>query len=93
MIYLVILYIFRPVLKKYTNKNQTNSAKIESYLIETINGYETIKNLSNESKIYEKMENLYVEALNDSFTYENISNLELLIKEIVYTIGLLLILF
>lgn len=93
MIYLVILYIFRPVLKKYTNKNQTNSAKIESYLIETINGYETIKNLSNESKIYEKMENLYVEALNDSFTYENISNLELLIKEIVYTIGLLLIQF
>lgn len=93
VIYLGILYIFRPILKKYTNKNQKHSALIESFLIETINAYETIKNLSNENNINEKMEKLYTEALNDSFIYENVSNLEFFIKEIIYLIGLLLIQF
>ena len=91
MIYLIILFIFRPILKNYTDKNQSNSALIESYLIESINSYETIKNMSNEDNVYDKMENIYVKALNDNFIYENISNLEMLIKEIVYYIGILLI--
>lgn len=91
LIYIGILYVFRPLLKRYTNKNQKHSALIESFLIESINGYETIKNMSNENNISEKMEKIYVDALNDSFIYENISNLELFIKEIVYLIGILLI--
>ena len=91
IVYSLILFIFRPILKNYTEKTQTNSALIESYLIESINGYETIKNMSNENNVYDKMENLYVNALNDNFVYENISNLEMLIKEIVYSIGIILI--
>lgn len=51
MIYLLILYIFRPILKKYIEKNQNNKALIESYLIESINAYETIKNMSNEDNV------------------------------------------
>lgn len=93
IIYLLILYIFRPILKQYTNKNQTHSALIESFLIESINSYETIKNMSNEDKIMDKMEKLYVDALNDNFIYENISNLEMFIKDFVYLIGILLIQF
>ena len=93
MIYLVILYIFRPILKQFTNKNQIHSSLIESYLIESINGYETIKNMSNEDIVNEKMEQKYVEALNDSFIYDNLSNLELFIKDIVYTFGIFLIQF
>ena len=91
MIYIVILYIFRPILKKYTDINQKNSASIESYLIESINAYETIKNMSNEDNVKEKMANVYTKALSDNFVYENISNLELFIKDIVYLIGILLI--
>lgn len=37
------------------------------------------------------MANIYTDALNDNFIYENISNLELFIKDIVYLIGILLI--
>lgn len=91
MIYLIILHIFRPVLKKYIDKNQNNSSLIESYLIESINGYETIKNMSNEDNVIDKMESIYVNALNDNFIYDNISNLELFIKDIVYFVGILLI--
>lgn len=90
-LYLIILYIFRPILKEYTNKCQQHNSKIESYLVETINGYETIKNMSNENNVLDRMESLYVDALNDSFIYDNISNLENLAKEIVYFVGIILI--
>ena len=93
IIYLFILYIFRPILKNYTEKNQTHSALIESFLIETINAYETTKNMSNEDNVMDKMEKLYVDALNDNFVYENVSNLEMFIKDFVYLTGILLIQF
>ena len=91
LIYLIIFYIFRPVLKRMTEKNQRHSAKINSFLVESINGYETIKNMNMESQIKNQMEQFYVDALNDSFIYENISNLELFMKELVSLIGILLI--
>lgn len=91
LIYLLIFYIFRPVLKRLTEKNQEHSALINSNLVEMINGYETIKNMSMESQMNEKMESVYVNALNDNFIYENLSNLELFIKELVSLIGILLI--
>ena len=91
LIYLLLFYIFRPVLKKFTEKNQQNSALINSYLIESINGYETIKNLSVENQIMREMEKLYVEALNDNFIYENISNLEIFMKDFISLLGLLLV--
>lgn len=91
LIYLLIFYIFRPVLKKYTEKNQQHSAEINSLLVESINGYETIKNMNIENMMNERMEELYVKALNDNFIYENISNFELFIKEIVSMTGILLV--
>lgn len=91
LVYFLIFYIFRPGLKRLTEINQEHSALINSNMVEMINGYETIKNMSLESQMNEKMEDVYVRALNDNFTYENLSNLELFIKEIVSLIGVLLI--
>ncbi|MCI6266278.1 MAG: peptidase domain-containing ABC transporter [Erysipelotrichaceae bacterium] len=91
LIYLLIFYIFRPILKKYTEKNQKHSAEINSFLVESITGYETIKNINIETRTNQKMEQIYVQALNDRFIYENMSNLELFMKDIVSLIGILLI--
>ena len=91
LIYIITFLIFKPILKKYTNINQENNAKINSLMIETINGYETIKNLNLESKINEKMTSLYVKSLNNMFTYDSINNLELISKDIITYISLLLI--
>ena len=91
LIYIFIFYVFRPILKTYTNINQENSAEINSYLIESISGFETIKNLNMESNTQERMDDIYVKALNNNFIYDNISNLEIFLKEIVSLIGILLI--
>ena len=91
LIYIFIFYVFRPILKTYTNINQENSAEINSYLIESISGFETIKNLNMESNTQERMDDIYVKALNNNFIYDNISNLEIFLKEIISLIGILLI--
>ena len=91
LIYIIVFYLFKRTLKNYTEKNQINSAKLNSYLIETINGFETIKNMNLESITNKKLEKTYINILNHYFEYENIANLELLIKEIVSMIGLLLL--
>lgn len=93
LIYIFILYVFKPKLKEYTNINQINQADINSFLVESISGFETIKNLNMESLFMERMEDIYVGALNDSFVYDNISNLEIFLKELVSLIGILLVTF
>lgn len=91
LIYFLIFNIFRPVLKKYTDINQINNATLNSFLTESINGFETIKNIHMESIVNRRIEKLYLKSLNDSFIYEQFSNLEFFIKEITSLIGLLLV--
>lgn len=91
IIYLLIFYIFRPSLKILTKQNQENNADINSFLVESINGYETNKNLNLEEFIKTKMEKIYTKSLNDNFIYDNLSNLEIFIKDIVSLTGILLV--
>lgn len=91
ILYLLIFYIFRPSLKRLTEQSQQNNALINSFLVESINGYETNKNLNLENIINMKMEKIYTKALNDNFIYDNLSNLEMFIKDIISLIGILLI--
>ena len=90
LIYFAIFLVFRPWLEKYTKLNQQNNAAIQSFLTETISGIETIKNMNIESTINERMETLYLKSLNDNFFYQNINTMELFLKELITTIGILL---
>ena len=91
LIYVILYLLFKPRLKKYTEITQENSAQINSFLTETISGFETIKNMHLESIINNKLETIYLNALNDNFQYENISNLEIFMKDIITYIGILLV--
>ena len=91
LIYILIYYLFRNKLKKYININQENSGLINSFLVESITGFETIKNLNMESIIKERMDDIYLKALNDNFVYDNICNLEIFLKDLISMIGILII--
>lgn len=90
LIYILIFLIFRPLIKKYTNINQENNAKINSQMVELINGFETIKNLSLENIMYQNFSELYTKSLHDVYIYDNINNYEFIIKELITYLTLLL---
>lgn len=91
MIYIVILYTFRPFIKRMTNDTQENSANVNSYLVETISGFETIKGLNIESNVISKMKNKYIKALNSVLYFDKLSNLELFLKDLFSNLGIVLI--
>ena len=91
LIYIVIFYIFKPILKNYTNINQENSALINSKMIEYINGFETIKNLNIERNMNNKIDKLYAYCLNNNLKHQKIINREILIKDLITLINILII--
>ena len=93
LIYFCLFQVFRPTLKKYTKINQKNNAHIQSLLVESIGGIETIKNMNIEGTAIKQMEKNYIKALNDQFTYQNISNLELFLNDLLSSLGMLLFIF
>lgn len=91
LVYILIFMIFKSIIKKYTDINQENNAKVNSLMIEVINGYETIKNLNLENVVNEKMTSLYVKSLKDIYSYDNINNLEIFFKDFITYFSLLVI--
>lgn len=91
LVYILIFIIFKNFFRKYTNINQENASLLNSFLVESISGFETIKNLNLESNVMERVEDIYLVALNNGFVYDNMCNLEVFLKELVSLIGILLI--
>lgn len=89
--YIVLYIIFRPIIKKLTHIQQENNAQINSKLVEYISGFESIKNLNNESKINLDMEKNYISCLNDSCTYSYVNCYKMFFQDILYLTGLLLV--
>ena len=93
LVYLFVILIFNKFVKTLVNINQVNNAKINSFLVETINGFESVKGLNLENRIGGKFEKLYVNSLNDNLIYEKIVNTELFVKDLISNISNILIIF
>lgn len=93
LVYLFVILIFNRLVKMLVNINQVNNAKINSFLTETINGFETIKGLNLEKRMSNKFEKIYVDSLSDNLVFEQVSNVECLVKELINSISNILIIF
>jgi len=93
LVYLFVALIFNKIVKTLVDTNQVNNSKINSFLVETINGFETVKGLNLEQRMQNKFENIYVNSLNDNLVYEQIINLELLIKDLISNLSNIIIIF
>ena len=91
--YFMITIVFNKIIKKMININQINNAKVNSLLVETINGFETIKGLHLEKLFISKFEKLYIKSLNDNLEFEKISNIINFQKELISGITSVLIIF
>lgn len=64
-----------------------NRAEVNSYMIETISGFETVKGLGVESNIISKLKTKYDVYLNENIRLDNLVNKQVLFKNIVSNIG------
>lgn len=92
-VYLVIFIIFRPTIIKLTNINQENNSKLNSFLVENITGFETIKGLNVESIVRNKFSRLYCKSLENELLYNKVGNVESLLKNLANSIGTVIVLY
>lgn len=92
-LYLLIIIFFSPIFKRGILKNQQKQSNVNSYLIESINGFESIKALNIENKISDNLNNKYIDYLIHAFKFNKNYNIQTLFKDLVGGLGFLSIMF
>ena len=93
LLYLLLIIIFKPKYENYIKKLHIKNVKVNTFLFEHFKAYETIKGLNIETATFNKFKNLYNSYLKTNYEFEKKYNLEFLFKDLLYSIGPLLILF
>lgn len=91
ILYLLVILIFRSFLNNKIDECINDKASVTSFMVESINGYETIKGINIENKILNKFENKYTKLLNNNYDLDNCYNLQFLLNEFINDIGFLII--
>ncbi|MBE6139650.1 MAG: peptidase domain-containing ABC transporter [Firmicutes bacterium] len=91
VLYFIIIVVFRSIFNDYIKKIQTKKGEATSLMVESISGFETVKGMHIESNIKDKFEKRYVKFLKDIFNYQNLFFIQNLFKEIIDSIGFIVI--
>lgn len=87
VLYGIIVLAFNKPVKKINEKQMENNAQVTSYLVETLNGIETVKAFHAEDKAQAKTDKLFVKLLKSVFKGGMIMNAQQTLTNIVSTIG------
>ena len=87
VLYGAIVLAFNKPVKKINEKQMENNAQLTSYLVETLNGIETVKAFHAEDKAQAKTDRLFVKLLRSVFKGGMITNAQQTLTGIVSTIG------
>ncbi len=88
-----LIYIFKEPYKKINLKQMEAGARLNSHIIESLKGVETLKILAAEDKSIEKLENEYIKNLKIAFKEGVLSNIQGSISSGVSTIGNLILMY
>lgn len=92
LIYGVLVFIFHPFINNYIDKIQQEKANSTSIIVESISGFETIKNLNVPSYFKNLFKEKYYNLLNKTFSFENVLNIKQLFNDIIFDLGITFIL-
>ncbi|MEG0799051.1 MAG: ABC transporter transmembrane domain-containing protein [Bacilli bacterium] len=90
LLYTLISCLINTTYNKKIYDSMNANAEYNSYLIESINNYSSIKNLSITNNVYRKLEVKYIALLNKIRALETLFNRSSNIKDIILDIGLVL---
>ncbi len=91
LLYWLVLIIFRNPLNERIEDTTLLKADITSYMVERINGYETLKGCNKEENALQKFEDKYANFSNKIYHLDNCYNYQLLLKEIINNLGFITI--
>lgn len=87
IIYAVIVFAFNKPIKKVNEEQMETNSQVTSYLVESLNGIETVKAFHAEDKAQARTDSLFVKFLKSVFKGGVLSNAEQTLTNAVYTIG------
>lgn len=87
MLYAAIVFGFNKSVKKTNEKQMEDNAQLTSFLVESLEGIETIKAFQGERRIQTKTEKLFVKFLKSSFKAGAVGNIQSTLTEAVSRIG------
>jgi len=90
-IYMLLVFIFNPFIRKFTGLMQEKKALINNDIIESVSLFETVKGLNIEDNIILKFSKDYSMGLDISYFLEKINNIMLFLKEVITNIGILFV--
>lgn len=91
VMYIILIFIFNPSLDRKVKSSYKASSDLNSYMIEMISSADTVKNNLLESSIKDKFDIKYSKLLNISYKINNTYFTLEFIKELIYYIGLIII--
>lgn len=89
----ILIYVFKEPYKKINLKQMEAGSRLNSHIIETLKGVETIKVLAAEDKTIEKLEIEYIKNLKIAFKEGVLSNIQGTISSGISILGNLVIMF
>lgn len=91
LLYFLVIVLFRNSFNTQIDDCTISKADVTSYMIESINGYETIKGCNIKKQIMEKFEDKYANLSNRMVKLDSSYNFQYLIKELINNLGFIFI--
>ena len=89
----ILVYGFKPSYKKINLESMEQSSRLNSSIIETLKGVETIKANANEERVLEKLENEYIKGMRINFKQGMLTNTQSLIGSVISVFGNLVLMY
>lgn len=86
VLYGIIVYSFKNSIEKVNRETMEKNSKLTSYLIESLNGIETIKAFNSEREVNLETEKRFIKLIKAIFKNERINNLQVTFKRLVESI-------
>lgn len=91
--HVLLVLLFQPFINNYVGKIQQEKANSTSTIVESISGFETVKNLNISSYFKNIFKEKYYNLLNKIFSFQNVLNLKHLFNDIIFEVGVIVVLF
>ncbi len=93
VLYLFLSIVYGKVYQNCIEKVKINNEIVNSYMYESINGFETVKGISLENRVIDNFNRKYIVLLNSIYKLQNHINNQGFFKDIISDFGSILILF